>query len=84
MKKARVIDGLSVQSFLYEFEGESGSLTKALERYNEDLKRAYYAKSPEQAKQILDQSRQNLEANGLNKFLDFVQKKVDSGVKVKF
>ncbi len=84
LKKARVIDGLSTQSFLYEFEGESGSLTKALERYNEDLKRAYYVKSPEQAKQILDQSRQNLEANGLNKFLDFVQKKVDSGVKVKF
>lgn len=84
LANARMIDGMTVQSFLYEFEGDEGSLATALSRYNEDLLRAYYAKSIEEAQTILDQSRANLEKNGLQEFLNFVEQKESEGVTIKF
>ena len=84
LENARVIDGMTVQSFLYEFEGDDGGLSTALNRYNEDLLRAYYAKSMDEAQGILDESRENLEKNGLQEFLDLVQQKEAEGVTIKF
>lgn len=84
LENARVIDGMTVQSFLYEFEGDDGGLSTALNRYNEDLLRAYYAKSMDEAQVILDESRENLEKNGLQEFLDLVQQKEAEGVTIKF
>ena len=84
LENARVIDGMTVQSFLYEFEGDDGGLSTALNRYNEDLLRAYYAKSMDEAQAILDESRENLEKNGLQEFLDLVQQKEAEGITIKF
>ncbi|WP_245844283.1 extracellular solute-binding protein [Oceanobacillus rekensis] len=84
LENARVIDGMTVQSFLYEFEGDDGNLTTAFNRYNEDMLRAYYAKTLEEAQIILDESLTNLENNGLNEFLDFVEQKEADGVTIKF
>ena len=75
---------MTVQAFLYEFEGDNGKLTMALNRYNEDLQRAYYAKSIEDAQKILDESRQNLENSNLGEFLEFVKQKEAEGVTLKF
>nr|WP_309101480.1 extracellular solute-binding protein [Fredinandcohnia onubensis] len=84
LANARMIDGMTVQSFLYEFEGEDGGLSTALNRYNEDLLRAYYAKSTEEAQAILDESLKNLEKNGLQDFLNLVEQKEAEGVTLKF
>ncbi|MBP2079579.1 extracellular solute-binding protein [Oceanobacillus polygoni] len=84
LENARVIDGMTVQSFLYEFEGDNGRLTTALSRYNEDILRAYYADSLEQAQQIMNESFQNLESSGLHEFLDFVEQKEAEGTSLKF
>ena len=46
--------------------------------------RAYYAKSIEEAQTILNESLENLEKNGLQEFLDFVQQKEAEGVTIKF
>ena len=64
-----MIDGMTVQSFLYEFEGDDGGLSTALNRYNEDLFRAYYAKSIEEAQTILDESLENLRKKWLQSSL---------------
>eukprot|EP00130_Batrachochytrium_dendrobatidis_P008565 XP_006683440.1 hypothetical protein BATDEDRAFT_93198 [Batrachochytrium dendrobatidis JAM81] len=84
LAEARVIDGMTVQSFLYEFEGDNGGLTTALERYNEDVLRMYYAESLDVAQKILDETIANLEKNGLNEFIDFVEQKEADGVTIKF
>ncbi|EFR31638.1 extracellular solute-binding protein [Eremococcus coleocola] len=81
---ARVEDGLSVQSYLFEFEGDEGKLATALARYQEDVLRMYYAQSDEEAQKILDESRANLEANGLNDFLKFVEEKRANGDTIRF
>ena len=83
LANARVIDGMTVQSFLYEFEGDDGGLNNCFKRYNEDVLRAYYAKSIEEAQTILDESRKNLEKNGLAEFLEFVEQKQAEGVTIK-
>lgn len=81
---ARVEDGLSVQSYLFEFEGDEGTLATALARYQEDVLRMYYAGSTEGAQQILDETLTNLEAAGLNEFIDFVEQKRADGDVVRF
>lgn len=83
-ENARIIDGMTVQSFLYEFEGEDGGLTTALDRYNEDLLRMYYASSIEEAQQIFEETKQNLLDNKLEDFIKFVEEKQASGVEIKF
>ncbi|RDY27099.1 extracellular solute-binding protein [Romboutsia weinsteinii] len=84
VKEASVIDGMTPKSFLYEFDGGKGDLEAALTRYNEDLERAYYAKSSSEAKKILDDSLKNLEKNGLSKFCEFLKEKEASGVTIKY
>lgn len=84
LANARVVDGMTVQSFLYEFEGDNGQLTTALARYNEDVLRAYYVKSIEEAQKILDESFANLKSKGLQEFLDFVESKEKKGVTITF
>ena len=81
---ARVEDGLSVQSYLFEFEGDEGKLATALARYQEDVLRMYYAGSQEEAQSILDESLKNLEDNGLNDFIKFVEEKRDGGDSIRF
>ena len=81
---ARVEDGLSVQSYLFEFEGDEGKLATALARYQEDVLRMYYAGSEEEAQSILDESLKNLEDNGLNDFIKFVEEKRDAGDSIRF
>lgn len=83
-ENARVEDGLSVQSYLFEFEGDEGTLATALARYQEDVLRMYYAGSTEAAQQILDETLANLEAAGLNEFIDFVEQKRADGDSVIF
>ena len=84
LEEARIIDGMSVQSFLFEYEGDEGTLTTALERYNDDLLRAYYAESLADAEKILNESSENLEKAGLSEFLDFVEAKVADGITIKY
>lgn len=83
-ENARVEDGLSVQSYLFEFEGDEGTLATALSRYQEDVLRMYYAGNTEGAQQILDETLANLEAAGLNEFIDFVEQKRADGDVVRF
>ena len=47
VKNATIIDGMTPRSYLFEFEGDDGKLAVALDRWNDDLLRAYYAKSNE-------------------------------------
>lgn len=53
-------------------------------RYQEDVLRMYYAGSTEGAQQILDETLTNLEAAGLNEFIDFVEQKRADGDVVRF
>lgn len=84
LENARIVDGMTVRSFLYEYEGDSGELTTALDRYNEDIQRAYYANSLEDAEQILAESLTNLENKGLNEFIEFVEGKQKEGTTIKY
>lgn len=84
VEEASVIDGMTPKSFLYEFDGGKGDLEAALTRYNEDLERAYYAKSSSEAKKILDDSLKNLEKNELSKFCEFLKEKEASGITIKY
>ena len=69
---------------LFEYEGDEGTLTTALERYNDDLLRAYYAESLADAEEILNESSENLEKAAFSEFLDFVEAKVADGVTIKY
>lgn len=82
LANVEVIDGMSPKSFLYEFEGSDGMLTTALKRYEEDLIRAFYASSVEEAQQIMDGSIEGLEAAGLNDYLDFINQKIADGTQI--
>ncbi|MFE6169471.1 extracellular solute-binding protein [Viridibacillus arvi] len=84
LKEARIIDGLSVQSFLYEFEGDKGELTTAIDRYKDDVLRAYYAKDLTEAEAILAESKKNLESKGLSNFTKFIEDKIADGVTIKY
>ncbi|EKU46340.1 extracellular solute-binding protein [Staphylococcus massiliensis] len=84
LKNAKVIDGLTVKSFLPKFErGEE--LEIALDNYDEAVKRAYYAKSEDEAKKILDEARQKLEDAGIKEFDDMIEKEMKKeDTKVRF
>jgi len=83
LKNAKVIDGSTPKSFINEFD-RGADLNIALDKYNEDLVKAYYAKSLGEAKQILDASRKNLENYGLEDFEKFVAQKEKEGVTIKY
>ena len=83
-ENARIIDGMSVRSFLYEYEGEDGKLAQKLDAYTEDLLKAYYATSTEEAQAILEASKKDLLKAGLEDFIKFVKEKKDSGTNLRF
>lgn len=74
-----VIDGLYARAYLYEFEGEDGKLNAALDGWEEDIVKAYYATSDEEAQEILDAARKDLEAAGIADYCEFLQKKEAAG-----
>jgi len=80
MDNIEVIDGMTPKSFLNEFEGSDGTLTTALDRYEENLVRAYYASSLEEAEEIMQGSIEGLEAAGLQDYQDFINQKQDEGI----
>ena len=84
VKEATIVDGMTPKSFLYEFDKGEGKLDSALSRYNEDMQRAYYAKSIDEAKKILGESKKNLEENGLNEFCDLLEKKEREGITIRY
>ncbi|WP_241152408.1 extracellular solute-binding protein [Vaginisenegalia massiliensis] len=74
-----VIDGLYPRAYLYEFEGEDGKLNAALDAWDESLVKAYYAKSDDEAKKILDAARKDLKAAKIEDYCKFLEKKEAKG-----
>lgn len=82
-KKAKIIDGSSPKTFMFEFKnGEN--LNIALDSYNENLVRAYYSKSDAEAKNILDDSKSMLEKAGLQDYIELLKQKEKEGVTILF
>lgn len=78
-KNKKVIDGLYPRAYLFEFEGEDGNLSQALDDWDDALLKAYYAKSDKEAKSLLDQARQELEDAGIEDFCKFLEDKEKDG-----
>ncbi|TFE27212.1 extracellular solute-binding protein [Cohnella luojiensis] len=73
-KNAKVVDAYTPTSFLGEFD-RSTELKSALDSYNENLIRAYYSKTADEAKKILDSALKQLKAAGLDDYLKLVGEK---------
>ncbi|TQR05519.1 extracellular solute-binding protein [Psychrobacillus soli] len=82
-QNAKVIDGSTPKSFIFEFQN-GDNLNIALDTYNENLLRAYYSKSSEEAKKILNDSKIQLEKAGLNDYINLIQEKESEGTTIKF
>lgn len=74
-----VIDGLNPAAYLYEFEGDDGGLAQAMQEWDEDIVKAYYATSEEEAKAIIEESRRKLKDAGIEDFCKFLKEKEDEG-----
>ncbi|MEC1524501.1 extracellular solute-binding protein [Neobacillus niacini] len=83
LKNAKVIDGSSPKSFIYEYEN-GDNLNIALDTYNENLLRAYYSKSEDEAKKILEDSKKLLEKSGLEDYIKLIEKKEKEGTTIRF
>ncbi|WP_373230718.1 extracellular solute-binding protein [Cohnella sp.] len=82
-KNAKVIDAYTPTSFLGEFD-RSTELKAALDNYNDSLIRAYYSKSKDEAKKILDSALKQLKSAGLDDYLKLVaDKNADPKTQVK-
>ena len=77
-----VIDGLYPRAYLYEFEGDEGALSTALDGWDESLLKAYYATSDDEAKKILEAAKKDLIDAGIEKYCDFLEEKEASGAKI--
>ena len=84
VKNATIIDGMTPRSYLFEFEGDDGKLAVALDRWNDDLLRAYYAKSNEEAKKILEESANILKEANIEEFDKFLQDKEAQGDTIRY
>ncbi|WP_152391811.1 extracellular solute-binding protein [Paenibacillus guangzhouensis] len=73
-KNAKIVDGYTPLSFIGEFE-HGTELKAAFENYDDSLIRAYYAKNMDEAKKILDSASKQLEATGLQQFLELLKTK---------
>jgi len=73
-KNAKISDTYSPTAFLGEFE-KSEELKTALDNYDESMIRAYYAKSLDEAKKILDAALEQLKASGLAEYEQLLEKK---------
>ncbi|WP_018757142.1 extracellular solute-binding protein [Paenibacillus terrigena] len=83
-KNAKMVDGYTPLSFISEFE-HGTELKAALKNYDDSLIRAYYAKNTDEAKKILDSASKQLEATGLQQFLELLKTKdADPKTHVKF
>lgn len=80
-KNAVINDGYRPLSFINELP-TGNELKTALTNYNESIIRAFYAKSMDEAQKILDSAKKQLQAAGLDKFEELLQKK-DSDPKTK-
>ncbi|KQX67298.1 MULTISPECIES: extracellular solute-binding protein [unclassified Paenibacillus] len=80
-KNAIINDGYRPLSFINEL-ATGNELKTALTNYNESVIRAFYAKSMDEAQKILDASKKQLQAAGLDKFEELLMKK-DSDPKTK-
>lgn len=78
-KNREVIDGLTPRSYLYEYEGDEGELTGALDAWDEAIVKAYYAKSKEEADAIIQAAREDLQAAGIDEYCQFLKEKQDAG-----
>jgi putative aldouronate transport system substrate-binding protein len=82
-KNALVMDGYTPTAFLGEFD-RATELKAAMDNYNDSLVRAYYSKSTDEAKKILDSALKQLKAAGLDDYLKLVaDKNADPKTKVK-
>lgn len=78
-EEATVIDGLYPRAYLFEFEGSDGDLAQALDDWDEDLVKAYYAKDDDEAKQIIDQAKKKLKEAKIEEFCKFLEDKEKEG-----
>ena len=78
-EEKEVIDGLYPKAYLFEFEGEDGRLSQALEDWEDAVVKAYYAKSDDEVKGLLDQARQSLQDAGIEDFCKFLEQKEKDG-----
>ncbi|AMG61744.1 extracellular solute-binding protein [Staphylococcus lugdunensis] len=83
LKHAKVIDGLTVKSFLPKFD-KGEELEIALDEYDESLKRAYYAKTDKESERILADAKKKLDQAGLPEFEKMIEKKIKNGEKIRF
>lgn len=74
-----VIDGLYPRAYLFEFEGDSGPLATALDEWDEQIVRAYYAGSEEEAQQLIDDAKTVLENADIKGFTQFLEEKEAEG-----
>ena len=83
LENAAVVDGMTPQSYLFEFD-PNGDLDTALKDYDDDLQRAFYSKSLAEAEKILDSSYKKLERAGLLEFIELLEEKdKDESTKLK-
>lgn len=82
-KKAKLIDGSTPKTFMFEFSGGE-NMNIALDSYDESLLRAYYSKSDEEAKKIMEHARELLEKSGIDKYIELLNKKEQEGTTIRF
>lgn len=73
-----ITEGLNPQSYVFEFDPD-GNLDTALKDYDDDLQRAFYSKSKEEAEKNLESAYQKLERAGLLEFIEFLEEKEADG-----
>lgn len=73
-KNAKITDGYQPKAFLGEF-AKGTELKAAFDNYDDSLERAYYAKSLDEAKKIIDSALKQMEGAGLNDYLKLVAEK---------
>ena len=79
LAEREVVDGLTPRAYLYEFEGDEGELSIALDQWNDEIVKAYYAKTKEEADAIIDAARQDLLDAGIEDYCQFLKEKQESG-----
>ena len=83
-QQANVFDAYSPNAFLGEFS-RGAELKAAFDNYRDSLVKAYYSKSLDNAKQVLDSALKQMQAAGLDEYLKLVEEKnADPHTKVSF
>lgn len=77
-----VIDGLTPRSYIYQWTVDRGiddDLSAALDAWDEELLKAYYANTSEDAQKILDAAAQKIKDAGVEDFIQFLEEKEEEG-----